>query len=117
MRFGLLVSWAGLVGFVIVGSLLPAGSAVVAAAGRLPLTDKAMHFLAYLGLSVLPVVGFRERRRGLVAGMAMFGLGCLLEFAQQFSPGRGVELLDLAANGAGVGCGVLLAQPVRGWMG
>ena len=116
-RRAVLGSWVVLVGLVVMGSLLPAGSPVVAAAGRLPLTDKAMHFLAYLGLSVLLVVGFRERRRGLAAGMAMFGLGCLLEFAQQFSPGRGVDLLDLAANGAGVGCGLLLAQPVRGWMG
>ena len=85
-RRAVLGSWVVLVGLVVMGSLLPAGSPVVAAAGRLPLTDKAMHFLAYLGLSVLPVVGFRERRRGLAAGMAMFGLGCLLEFAQQFSP-------------------------------
>ena len=117
VRLGLLLCWVAMLGFVIVGSLLPAGSPMVAAAGRLPLTDKAMHFLAYLGLSVFPVVGFRERRRGLAAGMAMFGLGCLLEFAQQFSPGRGVDLWDLVANGAGVGCGVLLAQPVRGRVG
>jgi VanZ family protein len=104
-----------LAGLVVMGSLLPAGSPVVLAAGRLPLTDKTMHFLAYLGLAGLPVLGLRKR--GLRVGLAVFGLGCLLEFAQQFSPGRSVDVWDLVANGAGVGCGVWLAAGLRGWVG
>ena len=108
-----LAAWAGLAGLVIVGSLAPAGSVVLVVGGRVP--DKALHFLAYLGLSVLPVAGLRER--GLRVGLAMFGLGCLLEFAQQFSPGRSVDVWDLVANGAGVGCGVWLAAGLRGWVG
>jgi len=43
----------------------------------------------------------------------MFVLGVLLEAGQNFSPGRSVELGDVIVNGAGVGCGVLLAFPVR----
>jgi VanZ family protein len=81
--------------------------------GRLHINDKVMHFCAYLALSLLPVIGFRDRRSGLRAGLSMFVLGILLEAGQYFSPGRAVELGDVIANGAGVSCGALLGLPIR----
>ena len=81
--------------------------------GRLQVNDKVLHFGAYLALSFLPVIGFRDRRRGIVAGLSMFILGILLEAGQHFSPGRAVELGDVIANGAGVSCGALLGQSTR----
>ena len=41
--------------------------------------DKVLHFCAYLALSSPPVIGFRDRRRGIVAGVSMFVLGILME--------------------------------------
>jgi hypothetical protein len=105
--------WVVLMCCVVFGSLLPAASPVMVAVGRLHVSDKVLHFSAYLALSLLPVVGFRDRRRGLIAGLSMFVLGLLLEDGQHFSPGRAVELGDVIANGAGVSCGVLLAPPIR----
>ena len=64
-------------------------------------------------LALLPVIGFRDRRRGLVAGVSIFVLGILMEGGQHFSPGRAVEFGDVIANGAGVSCGALLGLPVR----
>lgn len=61
-----------------------------------------------MALSLLPVVGFRDRRGGTVVGISMFLLGILLEGGQHFSPGRDVELGDVIANGIGVGCGTVL---------
>lgn len=81
--------------------------------GRLGVNDKVMHFGAYLALSFLPVIGFRDRRRGIVAGLSMFVLGVLLEGGQHFSPDRAVELGDVIAKGAGVSCGALLGLPIR----
>ena len=121
-RFGLtsetwraliLVLWAVLLGCVIIGSLLPAASPVMVDIGRLHVNDKVMHFCAYLALSFLPVIGFRDRRRGIVVGLSMFVLGILMEAGQHFSPGRAVELGDVLANGAGVSCGALLGLPIR----
>jgi VanZ family protein len=109
----LLTVWAVLMGCVVVGSLLPAASPVMVAVGRLHINDKVQHFGAYLALSFLPVVGFRDRRRGLMAGISMFFLGILMEAGQHFSPGRAVELGDVVANGVGVGCGTLLGLPIR----
>jgi VanZ family protein len=98
---------------VVIGSLLPAASPVMVAVGRLHINDKVQHFCAYLALSFLPVIGFRDRRRGLMAGLSMFLLGVLMEAGQHFSPGRAPELGDVIANGAGVGCGALLGLPFR----
>ena len=85
----------------------------MAAVGRLHVSDKMLHFGAYLALSLLPVIGFRDRHRGIVVGLSMFILGLLLEGTQHFAPGRAVELGDVIANGAGVSCGTLLGLPIR----
>jgi VanZ family protein len=98
---------------VVVGELLPAASPVMVAVGRLHINDKVQHFCAYLTLSFLPVLGFHDRRRGIMACLSMFGLGVILEGGQHFSPGRAVELGDVLANGAGVSCGALLGLPLR----
>jgi VanZ family protein len=109
----ILVFWAALLSCVVIGSLLPAASPVMVDIGRLHINDKVMHFCAYLALSLLPVIGFRDRRRGLRAGLSMFLLGILMEAGQHVSPGRAVELGDVLANGAGVSCGALLGMPIR----
>src|ERR1035437_7062847 len=109
----ILVLWAALMCCVFIGSLLPAASPVMVGIGRLHVNDKVMHFGAYLALSFLPVIGCRDRRRGLTVGLSMFFLGILMEAGQHFSPGRAVELGDVLANGAGVGCGALLGLPIR----
>jgi VanZ family protein len=112
----MLATWAMLICCVTAGSLLPATSSVLAAASLLPVNDKTLHFGAYLLLSTMPVIAFRERRRGIIAGLSMFLLGLVLEAAQHFSPGRSAELGDAMANGAGVCAGALLGLPVRRWI-
>ena len=109
-RAVILVLWAVSIWCVIVGSLAPAESSLMVAIGRLHMWDKLQHFSAYLALSFLPVIGFKDRRRGLMAGLSMFLLGVLMEAGQHFSPGRSVELGDVVANGVGVSCGILLGR-------
>ena len=112
-RHLIMLLWAVLVCCVVIGSLSSAASPVMVDIGRLHINDKVMHFCAYLALSSLPVIAFRDKRRGIVAGLSMFVLGVLLEAGQHVSPGRALELGDVLANGAGVSCGVLLAPPIR----
>ena len=80
--------------------------------GRLHIPDKVQHFCAYLILSSLPVIGCRDRRQRIVAGLSMVVLGVLLEAGQHSSPGCAVELGDVLANCAGVSCGALLGLPI-----
>ena len=112
-RMLILSLWAVMICCVVIGSLLPATSPVIVDIGRLYISDKVLHFCAYGALSLLLVIGFRDRRRGIVAGLSMCILGLVLESGQHFSPGRAVEFGDVIANGDGVRCGVLLAQPIR----
>lgn len=112
-RVPLLSLWSVLIGCAIVGSLLPAASPIMAGIARLHINDKLQHFSAYLTLSGLPVLAFRNRRTSILAGLSMFFLGALLEGGQHFSPGRAVELGDVVANGAGVCCGLLFAVSIR----
>ena len=113
LRAAILSFWIFLICCVVIGSLAPAASPLMVAIGRLHIWDKLQHFGAYLALSFLPVIGFRDKRRGIVMGLSMFILGALLEAGQHFSPGRSVELGDVIANGAGVSCGTLLGLPIR----
>jgi VanZ family protein len=108
-----LAFWAVLVCCVVIGSLEPATSPLMVEVGRLRINDKVLHFCAYLALSLLPVLGFKDRRLGLKAGLSMFLLGLLMEAGQHFSPGRAVEFGDVLANAGGVGCGTLLGQSLR----
>ncbi len=105
--------WVVLICCVVIGSLSPSTSELMVLVGRVEISDKVMHFCAYLILATLPVVGFRDRRTGVAVGLLMFILSVLLEAAQHFSPGRTVELGDIIANAAGVSCGTLLGIPIR----
>jgi VanZ family protein len=110
----LLVVWGLLIFGVVWGSLLPVTSPPILAIERLEINDKGLHFLTYLALAILPGLAFGNRRRAWQAAGTMFLLGVLLEAAQSFAPGRGVEPGDLLANTAGILCGVLAARPGSG---
>ena len=93
--------------------LFPAASPVTIAVDGLHIWDKLPHFCVYLALSCLSAIGFRDWRRGTIAGLSMFVLGLLLESGQHLSPGRSVDIGDVIANGAGAVSGVLKAISTR----
>ncbi len=76
--------------------------------------DKVEHFTAYCGLA-LWFTGLYPRARywQVVIGLLALGLG--VEIAQgAMQLGRSAEALDMAANAAGVGAGLLLALALTG---
>ena len=106
--------WVVLICCVVVGSLLPATSPPRDGAGRsFAHQRQGTALLRLRGALVVAWIGFRDRRRGIVAGLSIFILGLILEDGQHFSPSHAVELGDVIANGAGGSCGVLLAPPIR----
>lgn len=105
----LLTLWTVLIAAVVWASLLPVTSPPIQAIERLEVSDKLLHLLVYLALAFLPGIAFGNRRRAFQSAAAMFLLGVLLELAQNFAPGRGVELDDLLANTAGILCGLIAA--------
>ena len=100
---------AVIVAVIVYASLAPANS--------LPLSgysDKAEHFAAYCGLAVWFTGLYPRAQYGRIAA-ALLALGLGLEIAQGLMQlGRSAELLDIAANAAGVGVGLLLAIALTG---
>jgi VanZ family protein len=100
------VVWCGWLLVVLVGTLLPANSAPLHELGRLALSDKSEHFLAYFVLaSLLPFVGTWRWRRMLLWCAGLVALGFALEVAQAFAPGRSPDVWDGVAGTLGVMCG------------
>lgn len=70
--------------------------------------DKAGHFLAYTGLSLLVCLAFAKRNQQIAALLLALGLGFLLEWGQSFVPGRDMSALDGLANSLGILTGIII---------
>lgn len=106
------IIWLLVILAVIVGSLLPSQSAAIQTLERLPLSDKAEHFIAYALLVFLP--GIRERRRvvlGAAFGALILGVG--LEVAQYLTGWREFEVGDMIANAIGICLGLAVVTAMR----
>jgi VanZ family protein len=110
-KFLLRTLWLAAVAAVVILSLLP--PALIPLARRaLDLGDKALHFLAYAALAAVPAA--HEKTRVLAGCLAaLVCLGVAVELVQRLSLYRSFELLDVAANVAGLCAGGFTA---RLWM-
>lgn len=77
---------------------------------QVPGTDKSHHFLAY-GALVLPVA-LAKPKYWLWMTFAFAGFSGAIELIQPYVNRYG-EWLDMAANVAGLGCGIILAQFIK----
>jgi VanZ family protein len=62
--------------------------------------DKAQHALGFALLTLLGLLAYGRRSRGLLLGI--LGYGALIEFVQHFLPWRHGDLLDFLADALGV---------------
>ena len=104
-----LVVWAASMAAVAYMSLLPD----VDIPGDFSNVDKLYHMAGYAWLAFLPCFGFARKRLGLAASLSMILLGCALEYAQGYVPGRMASLGDMAANTAGVALGIIAGRLLR----
>lgn len=70
-------------------------------------TDKIVHVGLFLLLGALAARSWPYPRGRVFAWLGLFLLGCLTEWLQQFVPGRGASVFDLAADVAGASLGLL----------
>jgi VanZ family protein len=75
-----------------------------------PGSDKTHHFIAYAGL-MLPTA-LRKPKYWLLIGLFFIGWSGAIEILQPYVNRYG-EWLDLAANTAGIVCGLLIAQMIN----
>jgi len=89
---------------IVILSLLPAEEMP-----RTGIPDGTDHFIAYWGTGGLMALAFRDRGAVLaLAGLALVGLGGLMEVLQQLSPGRSTTWSDFLMSGGGTVTGLLM---------
>ena len=93
---------------VVTGSLLPATSPVIRAVGKLPVSQKLLHFCGYTWMAFLALLVIKRRPLAIAAALAMILLGVALEFGQKLVPGRAFEIRDMFINGFGVLTGIAI---------
>ena len=91
------------VGLIIILSLLP-GSA----RPHTGFAGKIEHMIAYAGTGATAMAGYRLRQQRLMFWASVVSLSFLLEFLQQYVPGRGANILDAIASSSGLSVGMVL---------
>jgi VanZ family protein len=104
--------WLLTVVCVVIGSLVPSTSAPIRFFDELNVSDKVLHLGAYLTLMALPAMHENRLVTALLA-VGTVALGLLLEYGQRYVPGRSWEVWDMAADTAGVLCGLVAARLLR----
>lgn len=107
-RLWIALLWMLQLAFAAYYSLLPAVKL-----GEMPGSDKLWHLGGYLILALPIPFLWSARRKVCVAGVLLALYGVVLEFAQQYVPGRAFEAADMLANSTGVACGIALAAWLR----
>ena len=75
--------------------------------------DKLVHASAYFSLALLAHVAFARRWAALAAALSLIPLGCAIEVAQAFVPGRSADGWDAVVNGVGALAAVALGVRFR----
>jgi VanZ family protein len=109
LRYGRFWLSAGLLfaATVLVLSLLPLPPVVQQA------SDKLLHVLAYLGLSLWFGAVYEPRRHSAVI-VSLLAFGILIECLQGLTAYRSTELMDVLADAAGTAIGIVLANTTIG---
>jgi len=84
--------WIVLLAMVVSGELLPGTSLPMRWVSSTGISDKVLHYGAYMLLAGLPILGFGQPG-GILWALAMIPLGVVLEFVQKVVPGRSFDLV------------------------
>lgn len=105
----LALGWLLVVG-VSVGSLVPGQVLRDVSVG-----DKTLHAGSYF-LMMVWFAGLYRRKHHILIAVLLFALGVALDVAQSGTATRSFSLEDIAANGAGILCGLVLSLSLlAGW--
>ena len=72
------------------------------------------HLGGLFGCTVLSYLAF-PRWKWWFRGVAMFGVGVMVELVQSFHPNRVTDMEDMLANSAGVALGLILIAAWKTW--
>jgi VanZ family protein len=104
--------WFVLLASVAAGELLISGSDPLERLSGGIVSDKTLHFGAYMLLALVPGLGL-QFSSALACVVVSEIVGVALEFAQRMVPGRTCDLYDVLANTAGLLVGTTIVIVLR----
>jgi hypothetical protein len=110
-RYRLRLLWYCLIGCVTIAFALP-GLTLHGPRFAENVDDTWVHFLLYMALAALPLLGWRMRE-GIVLASGMALLSVVLQVVHGFVSGRGTDTHCTTINLLGVAAGVLLGLNIR----
>ena len=75
--------------------------------------DKLMHLLAFMTLSLLPILIFSKPLYTIWSMVFVFFIGVVIEVIQAFLPTRGAQLSDIVFDALGIAIGGLIGLSIR----
>ena len=75
--------------------------------------DKLLHFIGYAGISVLPPIFFKVKRKVYYSEFIILITAFLTEGVQYFMPTRTASIGDIAANITGIAAGILAGVIIK----
>lgn len=79
--------------------------------------DKLQHLLAFFVAAVVAIPALGRWVSAGILAILLMNAGLVVEMVQAFDPGHTADIVDFAADQAGVGLGWLAAIPLRRWFG
>lgn len=79
----------------------------------LPQLDKLQHVAAFAALAALAMLSSTGRRPCTRVALPLLGYGLFIECVQAWLPSRHGDILDLLADAAGIGLGLLVLRGLR----
>jgi len=76
-------------------------------------SDKILHMLAFMFLTILPVVGLEKIRSVAIGIVLIFAIGIGVELAQLYIPSRYADVTDAIFNLIGVLVGTMIGLSLR----
>ena len=104
------IAWIFCIAAIVYNSLLTAPGPPL-----FSMQDKVLHAAAYAVMTFCGIRGLRMRTIWVAA--VGFCLGCAMEYAQSFIPGRDMSAWDQLANTAGIATGMMACMKFGGKAG
>jgi len=76
--------------------------------------DKILHLLAFLALTLIPVITFDKTRNIAFGVLFVAAIAVGIEVMQLYVPTRYADIIDVAYDGIGIALGIIIGWSLRG---
>lgn len=108
MKLGLLVTWMVAMGIALAFALRPQALNL-----GIEGADKILHMLAFMVLTIIPIIAFNKIRNIVLTVLSILAVGIVIEYVQIYIPARHPDMMDAIFNIMGAGIGAMIGLSLR----